>query len=61
MTEQELVRRFHQALTDISALAEAIGELHWKRAFFDKAARTLENESLPSEERLELALSLIHI
>ena len=45
MTEQELVRRFHQALTDISTLAEAIGELHWKRAFFDKAARTLENES----------------
>ena len=37
MTEQELVRRFHQALTDISTLAEAIGELHWKRAFFDKA------------------------
>ena len=47
MTEQELVRRFHQAVTDISALAEAIGELHWKRAFFDKAARTLENESMP--------------
>ena len=61
MTEQELVRRFHQALTDISALAEAIGELHWKRAFFDKAVRTLENESLPFEERLELACEQSHV
>ena len=61
MTEQELVRRFHQALTDISTLAEAIGELHWKRAFFDKAARTLENESMPFEERLRLACEQSHV
>ena len=61
MTEQELVRRFHQALTDISTLAEAIGELHWKRAFFDKAARTLENESMPFEERLQLACEQSHV
>ena len=61
MTEQELVRRFHQALTDISTLAEAIGELHWKRAFFDKAAQTLENESMPFEERLRLACEQSHV
>ena len=61
MTEQELVRRFHKALTDISTLAEAIGELHWKRAFFDKAAQTLENESMPFEKRLRLACEQSHV
>ena len=34
MTEQELVRRFHQAVTDISALAEAIGELYVRRQWY---------------------------
>ena len=54
MTEPELLRRFDQALTDIAQLAEAIGEQHWKQAFFDRARQTLANESLPERERLQL-------
>jgi len=54
MTEPELLRRFDQALTDIAQLAEAIGEQHWKQAFFDRALQTLANESLPERERLQL-------
>ena len=37
MTEPELLRCFDQALTNIAQLAEAIGEQHWKQAFFDWA------------------------
>ena len=54
MTEPELLRRFDQALNDIAQLAEAIGEQHWKQAFFDRALQTLANESLPERERLQL-------
>jgi len=36
MTEQELIRRFHQALAEIAQLAGAIGEQHWQQAFFDR-------------------------
>ena len=51
MTEPELLRRFDQALTDIAQLAEAIGEQHWKQAFFDRALQTLANESIPAHKR----------
>jgi len=37
-----------------NSLAEAIGEQHWKQAFFDRALQTLANESLPERERLQL-------
>jgi len=61
MTEPELLRRFDQALTDIAQLAEAIGEQHWKQAFFDRALQTLANESLPERERLQLACEQTHV
>lgn len=61
MTEPELLRRFDQALTDIAQLAEAIGEQHWKQAFFDRARQTLANESLPEYERLQLACEQTHV
>lgn len=61
MTEQELIRRFHSALTEIAALAEMINELHWKRNFFDKAIQTLENEDMPSERRLQSACVQTHV
>ena len=54
MTEPELLQRFNQALADIAQIAEAIGEQHWKQAFFDRARQTLANESLPERERLQL-------
>ena len=61
MTEPELLRRFDQALTDIAQLAEAIGEQHWKQAFFDRALQTLANESLPECERLQLVCEQTHV
>lgn len=61
MTEPELLRRFDQALTDIAQLAEAIGEQHWKQAFFDRALQTLANESLPESERLQLVCEQTHV
>ena len=61
MTEPELLRRFDQALTDIAQLAEAIGEQHWKQAFFDRALQTLANESLPERERLQLVCEQTHV
>ena len=61
MTEPELLRRFDQALTDIAQLAEAIGEQHWKQAFFDRALQTLANESIPAHKRLQLACEQTHV
>ena len=61
MTEPELLRCFDQALTEIAQLAEAIGEQHWKQAFFDRALQTLANESLPAHERLQLACEQTHV
>ena len=61
MTEPELLRCFDQALTNIAQLAEAIGEQHWKQAFFDRALQTLANESLPERERLQLACEQTHV
>ncbi|WP_153717951.1 hypothetical protein [Eikenella corrodens] len=61
MTEPELLRCFDQALTDIAQLAEAIGEQHWKQAFFNRALHTLANESLPERERLQLVCEQTHV
>ncbi len=61
MTEHELIRRFHLAASDMAKLAEAIGEWHWKQAFFDRALQTLENEALPERERLRLACEQTHV
>ncbi|OAM25856.1 NADH dehydrogenase [Eikenella sp. NML01-A-086] len=61
MTEQELIRRFHQALAEIAQLAGAIGEQHWQQAFFDKARHTLANEALLARERLRLACEQSHV
>lgn len=61
MTEPELLRRFDQALTNIAQLAEAIGEQHWKQAFFDRALQTLANESIPAHKRLQLACEQTHV